>query len=243
MVWEFCEYKYSAFRNKNNTWLNLWFANEPPNLQMVRSIPNLETISWIYCSALVLCKEVSPRGGKEWDLPVAPASKVSEGKNDFCYQGSCINSSPKSYCMFFCNAQAAAPFLWQFPDSCSCQAGCLRPTGAVAFFRCQTANDSGLETNLQLFFSHLGTCPFHLCNKTPGFSRGDGHKLFTCCLWVPSCSCLWALCALRAASSCVCKRGCSCPPTVQHRTVLCSVGDKGSILGGRMSNKHIRLSQ
>lgn len=33
-------------------------------------------------------------GGKEWDLPVASASKVSEGRHDFHYQGSCVNSSP-----------------------------------------------------------------------------------------------------------------------------------------------------
>lgn len=30
---------------------------------------------------------LNSEGGKEWDLPVASASKVSEGRHDFHYQG------------------------------------------------------------------------------------------------------------------------------------------------------------
>lgn len=161
-----------------NTCLSLWFANEPPHLQMVWSILNLETTSRTYCSALVLCKEVStPKEVRSgiclWPLP---QRSLREGMT-FAIRGLVLIALLNSIVCFVALRRQLHPFLWQFLDSCSWQAGCLRPMGAVAFFPCQTANGSGLEPNSQLFFRHLCTYPFHLHSKTPGFSRDHGHKL------------------------------------------------------------------
>lgn len=197
--------KYSASRNKNNFWLNLWakfeFANGVVNIE-----PGNHFINILFSPCL--CKEVSnPKemrsGICPWPLKVWAGSgelcwQTWQCTWDSCYQGCFINSHCDFCCMSFHITQAAEPFLGQFLDSCSSQAGLLRQTGAGAFFKCQTGNNSGLRayfTAAAVFLAIL-VHVFPLCNKTPAFSRSDKHKLYTYDLWVTPFH-LWTLCLFK----------------------------------------------
>lgn len=99
-------------------------------------------------------------GGKECDLPVALASKVSEGRHDFCYRGVVLLALLNSVVCFIALPRHLHLFYGNFWSP-----AVQRLTGAAAFFPCQMANDSGLEPNSQLFFSRIGIYPFHLAIK------------------------------------------------------------------------------
>lgn len=162
--------------------------------------------------SLCLCKEVSnpkrmrsgiwPLTQKVWEGGCELFWQEWECTWDSSYSGCFINSSHNFCCMSCCIAHTAEPFLWQFLDSCSSQAGLLRQNDAGAFFTHQTVNNSGLEPNSQLYSWPSWYMSFLLVPRHPWIYRGDGHKLFE----LPHCSYLWALCAVRTARSCVCKR-------------------------------------
>lgn len=157
--------------------------------------------------SLCLCKEVSnPKRMRSGIWPLTQRSG-NEGvscadRSGSAHQGCFINSSCNSCCMSCRIAHTAEHFLWQFLDSCSSQAGLSRQTGAGAFFTCHTVNNSGLESNSQLYSWPSWYMSVLLVPQRPWICRGDGHKLFE----LPCCSYLWALCAVRTACSCVCKR-------------------------------------